>query len=135
MVSFCFICHTSWLPSLYKKETKISIMPLTIKKDSNFLWLKSWSYLWLYFKATYHYFICCKILFAFKVLQKCCKNNLTIWVMSANPHKHWVFRHLITRSDHSHSTKPNQFCLEIILCRIHGAFDYLIYPYYPAYMG
>ena len=33
------------------------------------------------------------------------------------------------------STKPNQFCLEIILCRIHGAFDYLIYPYYPAYMG
>ena len=36
---------------------------------------------------------------------------------------------------HSHSTKPNQFCLEIILCRIHGAFDYLIYPYYPAYMN
>lgn len=37
--------------------------------------------------------------------------------------------------NHSHSTKPNQFCLEIILCRIHGAFDYLIYPYYPAYTG
>ena len=36
---------------------------------------------------------------------------------------------------HSHSTKPNQFCLEIILCRIRGAFDYLMYPYYPAYMG
>ena len=35
----------------------------------------------------------------------------------------------------SHSTKPNQFCLEIILCRIRGAFDYLMYPYYPAYMG
>ena len=34
-------------------------------------------------------------------------------------------------SYYSHSTKPNQFCLEIILCRIHGAFDYLIYPYYP----
>ena len=37
--------------------------------------------------------------------------------------------------DHSHSTKPNQFCLEIILCRIRGTFDYLIYPYYPAYTG
>ena len=36
---------------------------------------------------------------------------------------------------YSHSTKPNQFCLEIILCRIRGAFDYLMYPYYPAYMG
>lgn len=33
------------------------------------------------------------------------------------------------------STKPNQFCLDIILCRIRGAFDYLMYPYYPAYMG
>lgn len=38
-------------------------------------------------------------------------------------------------SNYSHSTKPNQFCLEIILCRIRGAFDYLMYPYYPAYMG
>lgn len=37
--------------------------------------------------------------------------------------------------NYSHSTNPNQFCLEIILCRIRGAFDYLIYPYYPAYMG
>ena len=36
---------------------------------------------------------------------------------------------------YSHSTKPNQFCLEIILCRIRGAFEYLMYPYYPAYMG
>ena len=36
---------------------------------------------------------------------------------------------------YSHSTKPNQFCLEIILCRIRGAFDYLMYPYYPAYIG
>ena len=36
---------------------------------------------------------------------------------------------------YSNSTKPNQFCLEIILCRIRGAFDYLMYPYYPAYMG
>lgn len=35
----------------------------------------------------------------------------------------------------SHSTKPNQFCLIIILCRIRSAFDYLIYPYYPAYTG
>ena len=36
---------------------------------------------------------------------------------------------------YSNSTKPNQFCLRVILCRIRGAFDYLIYPYYPAYMG
>lgn len=40
-----------------------------------------------------------------------------------------------TLSDETFSTKPNQFCLEIILCRIRGAFDYLMYPYYPAYMG
>ena len=39
----------------------------------------------------------------------------------------WIF--------YSNSTNPNQFCLEIILCRIRGTFDYLIYPYYPAYMG
>ena len=38
-------------------------------------------------------------------------------------------------SFYSHSTKPNQFCLRIILCRIRGAFDYLMYPYYPAYIG
>ena len=37
--------------------------------------------------------------------------------------------------NYSGTTNPNQFCLEIILCRIRGAFDYLIYPYYPAYMG
>ena len=36
---------------------------------------------------------------------------------------------------YSNSTKPNQFGLEIILCRIRGAFDYLMCPYYPAYMG
>jgi len=36
---------------------------------------------------------------------------------------------------YSNSTKPNQFCLEIILCRMRGSFDYLMYPYYPAYTG
>ncbi len=36
---------------------------------------------------------------------------------------------------YSHSAKPNQFCLEIILCRICGAFDYLMCPYYTAYMN
>ena len=36
---------------------------------------------------------------------------------------------------YSHSTKPNQFCLRVILCRIRGTFDYLMYPYYPAYTG
>ena len=36
---------------------------------------------------------------------------------------------------YSHSTTTNQFCLEIIICCIYSSFDYLIYPYYPAYMG
>ena len=39
------------------------------------------------------------------------------------------------RGDKSRSTKPNQFCLRVILCRIRGTFDYLMYPYYPAYTG
>ena len=33
------------------------------------------------------------------------------------------------------STITNQFCLEIIGCRVRFSFNYLIYPYYPAYMG
>lgn len=37
--------------------------------------------------------------------------------------------------DYSHSTITNQFCLEIICCRVPVSFDYLIYPYYPAYMN
>ena len=32
-----------------------------------------------------------------------------------------------------HSTKTNAFCLGIILCNVSRSFDYLIYPYYPAY--
>ena len=31
------------------------------------------------------------------------------------------------------STKTNAFCLGIILCNVSRSFDYLIYPYYPAY--
>ena len=49
-----------------------------------------------------------------------------------------MFLYLMNMAVHeqdSNPTKPNQFCLEIILCRIRGAFDYLMYPYYPAYMG
>ena len=34
---------------------------------------------------------------------------------------------------YSHSTKTNAFCLGIILCNVSRSFDYLIYPYYPAY--
>ena len=34
---------------------------------------------------------------------------------------------------HSISTKTNAFCLGIILCNVSRSFDYLIYPYYPAY--
>ena len=37
--------------------------------------------------------------------------------------------------DYSNSTITNQFCLEIICCRVCFSFDFLIYPYYPAYMG
>ena len=40
---------------------------------------------------------------------------------------------LIERGDYSHSTKTNAFCLGIILCNVSRSFDYLIYPYYPAY--
>ena len=36
---------------------------------------------------------------------------------------------------YSNSTITNQFCLEIICCRVYSSFDYLIYPYYPAYIG
>ena len=36
---------------------------------------------------------------------------------------------------YSNSTITNQFCLEIIGCRVCFSFDSLIYPYYPAYMG
>ena len=38
-------------------------------------------------------------------------------------------------SNYSNSAITNQFCLEIICCRVSLSFDYLIYPYYPAYMG
>ena len=36
-------------------------------------------------------------------------------------------------NNYSHSTKTNAFCLGIILCNVSRSFDYLIYPYYPAY--
>ena len=36
---------------------------------------------------------------------------------------------------YSHSTITNQFCLEIICCHVCISFDYLIYPYYTAYMN
>lgn len=36
-------------------------------------------------------------------------------------------------SNYSNSTKTNAFCLGIILCNVSRSFDYLIYPYYPAY--
>jgi len=38
-------------------------------------------------------------------------------------------------SNYSNSAITNQFCLEIIGCRVRFSFNYLIYPYYPAYMG
>ena len=35
--------------------------------------------------------------------------------------------------NYSGTTKTNAFCLGIILCNVSRSFDYLIYPYYPAY--
>ena len=41
----------------------------------------------------------------------------------------------LTQPNYSNSTNANQFCLEIIFCRVLSLFDYLIYPYYPSYMS
>jgi hypothetical protein len=35
---------------------------------------------------------------------------------------------------YSHSIAPKQFRVGIIICTICGSFDYLIYPYSPAYI-
>ena len=51
------------------------------------------------------------------------------------PRKCPFYQHFRGSVRYSNSTITNQFCLEIILCRIRGAFEYLMYPYYPAYMG
>ena len=40
-----------------------------------------------------------------------------------------------TFSIYSNSTITNQFCLEIICCRVRFSFNYLIYPYYHSYMS
>ena len=45
-----------------------------------------------------------------------------------------VFIKLYLARYRSNSTLTNQFCLEIICCRVHLSFNYLIYPYYPAHM-
>ena len=50
-------------------------------------------------------------------------------------HKSPFYGHLRAFCNYSNSTSTNQFCLEIIFCRIRSSFDYLIYPYYPAYMS
>ena len=46
-------------------------------------------------------------------------------------HKNGLRFYLV--SFYSSSTKTNAFCLGIILCNVSRSFDYLIYPYYPAY--
>ena len=42
---------------------------------------------------------------------------------------------MLLAQNYSNSTITNQFCLEIICCRVRFSFNYLIYPYYPAYTG
>ena len=55
--------------------------------------------------------------------------------IAGNPMDYLLYKIILILSYYSNSTKPNQFCLEIFLCRIRGAFDYLLCPYYPAYIG
>ena len=43
------------------------------------------------------------------------------------------FQRFLMFIGYSSSTKTNAFCLGIILCNVSRSFDYLIYPYYPAY--
>ena len=52
-----------------------------------------------------------------------------------SPRKCPFYQHFRGSVRYSNSTITNQFCLEIILCRVYSSFDYLIYPYYPAYTG
>ena len=52
-----------------------------------------------------------------------------------NPYKAHKYRLCRDLSFYSNSTITNQFCLEIICCRVRFSFNYLIYPYYPAYTG
>ena len=46
-----------------------------------------------------------------------------------------ILRAFLALIYYSNSTITNQFCLEIIRCPVCISFDYLIYPYYPAYTG
>ena len=50
-----------------------------------------------------------------------------------NPYKAHKYRLCRDLPFYSNSTKTNAFCLGIILCNVSRSFDYLIYPYYPAY--
>ena len=43
------------------------------------------------------------------VAKNVAKTILTIWVMSANPHKYWLFKHISAESHHSHSLLPEVF--------------------------
>ena len=42
--------------------------------------------------------------------------------------------HFFDFCSYSHSIAPKQFRVGIIICTICGSFDYLIYPYSPAYI-
>lgn len=67
----------------------------------------------------------------FHLLQKCCKTNSPIWSVSANPHKYWVFRHIVARSDYSHSSFT--FVQMLIKCIISSVFVCFVigYPHNP----
>ena len=45
---------------------------------------------------------------------------------------YFIIYNIITEF-YSNSTRTNAFCLGVILCSVSLSFDYLIYPYYPAY--
>lgn len=52
-----------------------------------------------------------------------------------NPYKAHKYKLCRDLPFYSNSTITNQFYLVIICCRVSLSFDYLIYPYYPAYTG
>ena len=52
-----------------------------------------------------------------------------------NPYKAHKYKLCRDLPFYSNSTITNQFCLDIICCRVRFSFNYLIYPYYPAYTG
>ena len=63
-----------------------------------------------------------------------CRKAEIIEIMTDNHLENLPFKTFCAKFFYSNSTITNQFCLKIVHCRISVSFDYLFYPYYPAYM-